>query len=328
MSVEQLLRRASLLLDARRHEAAGALIGVALGMDPDSVAALVLRARCLLVSGDVERALDAARAAARRFDGEATREIVAECTRAACDGRLERARDALRRHDTAAAWTLLQAIAGLGYQTRLFLLICAPYGGAPAAAGRPRDGPAMAAARGARRGRGGAESARTIRVRGPPPAGRTRSTARACSPRCWRPTRSTAASCWGPRGPGSRCAPVLADLHRAADLLKRLKDAADLQERARPLRASVGHLSRRVAAELRVHRTREFIGRHNAIVATYGGRPISSFEASNARRSLAPLAGDVAKLRRQCPPGSPEARALADLAAAIAALQRQLQHYV
>ncbi|WP_433201032.1 hypothetical protein ACQP00_29835 [Dactylosporangium sp. CS-047395] len=330
LSLEELLYRASLLLDARQCSAAATLIGAALRDTPDSVPALALRARCLTLAGDPELGLEAARAAvrlARPSDGSLAQDVLGECLRAVAAARLETARSALRRHDRETAWTILRGVAELGQQDRLFVLVCAYASGRDLPPGQLDEvlawlldeelEEAAAALE-----RADARDARTALDRAGAIDSRSRQAALLEADAIHR------AIVTGPPRTGMALRPVLADLRRASDLLQRLDDDVEYRDRARALRASIDHLSRRVAADLRVHRARELIGRHNAIVSTYTGRPISTFEASNARRSLAPLAADVAKLRRQCPPGSPEARALADLAAAITALQRQLQHYV
>ncbi|WP_433041263.1 hypothetical protein [Dactylosporangium sp. CS-033363] len=326
MSLAELLHRASSLLDARQFSAAATLIGAALRDAPGSVPALALRARCLLLAGDPELGLEAARSAARLArpsDGSLAQDVLGECLRAVAAARVESARSALRRHDRGTAWTILRGVAELGPQDRLFVLICAYVSGRDPSGEvldwllREELEEATAALE-----RADAVGARAALDRANAIDSRSRHAALLEADAIHR------AVVTGPPRSGVALRPVLADLRRASELLKRLDDAPEFRDRALALRASIDHLSRRVAADLRVHRARELIGRHNAIVSTYTGRPISSFEASNARRSLAPLAGDVAKLRRQCPPGSPEARALADLAAAISALQRQLQHYV
>jgi len=328
MSLEQLLARASRLLDAGRVEAAGVLVGVALGMAPDSAAALALQARCLLAGGDAEGALDAAREAARRSDSELVRTTLAASVDAAAAGRLRTARLALRRRDLAEAWEVLRGIAGLRYEDRLFVLVCAYTAGRPVLPAGDREEVLAWLLRdeldeaAAALGHGDHARARAATERADAIDGRCLLAALLGAEAAYRgavadPTRS-----------GIALRPVLADLRRAGELLRRLDESAEFRRRAEPLRARIGPLTRHVAARLRAHRARELIGRHDALVSTYAGRPISAFEASNARRSLAPLGEDVAKLRRQCPPGSPEALALAELAGAIRSLQRQLERYV
>ena len=328
MSLEQLLGRASLLLDARQHKAAAALIDVALGMVPDSAAALALRARCLLQPAT--RSRPSMRPAKRRADPTASwcatswQRASRRPASTGCGGSGSRSAGGT----SAGRGPCCAGSPPCSIEDRLFVLVCAYTATQPPLSPEDReevlswllreelDAAADALERNDhKRARAAAERADAIDAR-------SMHAALLGAQAIYQGVMSD------PTASGIALRPVLADLRRARELLQRLDESEDFRRRADPLRAPINWLIKRVAAQLRVHRAEELIGRHNAIVSTYTGRPISVFEASNARRSLAPLGEEVAKLRRHCPPGSPEALALADLAKAIASMQRQLQHYV
>ncbi|WP_327002229.1 hypothetical protein OHA72_45000 [Dactylosporangium sp. NBC_01737] len=326
MSLEQLLGRASVLLDAGRHEAAAALVGAALRMAPDSADALALSARCLLLAGDPEHALRAAREAARRSDSELVRSVLAASVGAVCADRLEKVRGALRGRDLDAARELLRGIAALGCGDRFLVLVSAYTAGRPPLAAEQREEvlswllreelDEAAALKDEDHGRSLAAAERALAI-----DGRSMLAALLGAEAILRAVVSS------PARSGVALRSVLKDLRHARDLLQRHDESEEFRRRADPLRTPINQLARHVAGELRVQLANELKDRYNAIVSTYAGRVISVFEASNARRSLAPLSQDVTKLRRQCPPDSTEAVVLTQLARAIASLQQQLHHY-
>jgi hypothetical protein len=317
MSIEELLDQASALLGAHRYDAAAALIDAALAMSPGSVPALILRARCRLRTGDPRLALPDAQEAlrlAREPDLAAAREVVAECLRAVGGVNLEAARIALRGRDTDRAWGILRGLAA----DRFVVLVCAY------TARRPlhRDGLEEVLGWLLREELDEAAAALERREHGPARAAVAR--ANAIDGRALRAAYLEAAALYG----GLRPAGAEADLRRAAVLAERAAASGELRERAARLRTAIGAAARAVEAAGRVRRAEALLGRYQALVATYTGRPVTMFEASNARRSLASLGTDVTRLRQQCPAGSPEGRLLARLAAAITGLQQQLRGIV
>jgi hypothetical protein len=317
MSMEELLDQAAALAGARRYDAAAALVDAALAMSPGSVAALLLRARCRLLAGDPQQALPAAREAlrlAREPDLAAAREIVADCLRAVGGVRLEAARVALRGRDTDRAWGILRGIAA----DRFVVLVCAY----TARRALPRDGLEEVLAWLLREELDEAAAALGRRDHGRARAAVAR--ANAIDGRALRAAYLEAAALYG----GLRPAGAEADLRRAAVLAERAAASGELRERAARLRTAIGAAAAAVQAAGRARRAAALLGRYQALVATYTGRPVTMFEASNARRSLASLGTDVTRLRQDCPAGSDEGRLLARLAAAIAGLQRQLRGVV
>ncbi|MGI5238818.1 hypothetical protein [Dactylosporangium sp. CA-139066] len=327
MSAQELLDRASGLLGEGRHEAAVALVDAVLRSAPTSIPALVLHARCSLRAGAVRRARDTAVEASRMARGSqlaAVREILAECDRALSNNRLEEARTALRAKDPELAARLLrdipqrQAADDFADSVRGYI------------AGRRLSGDALDTVLEwlLREELDQADdavqrldfvAARTAVDRARELDGRGSHTAylealiilRSIHSR---PARST-----------QDLQTAVAELRRAAGLADRAAASTEFRQRALQLRRAVDAVLRRAEAAACRQCADALIARHNRLVETYTGRAISPFEASNARRSWAALGAEVARARRQCPAGSEEGRRLADLAAAIDNVQRQLR---
>jgi hypothetical protein len=336
MSVEQLLDQAQARVERRQYSAASALIETALQSSPASVRAMLLQAACHLRLGNPDRALDSAAAAQRHAgaaDLDAARRMHAECARAASERRLARARDALRNGAVEQAVVLLDSIATLRRDDHEFAAI-RQYAQALIGRSRPLPGEALEPVLEWLTGEDLDEATVALadgddvratgvlkRVEAIDGRGRRAAYLRAWA-LCLRVVREL-------RSPDPRKLDAAeAALRRAANLAAHANARPDLEEQITRLRSAIEALEERVASANRAQRVAALVTRYNALVATYTGRPITLFEASNGRRSLASIGADVDKLRRRYGGESPEGRTLVELAAAITRLQQQLKRLI
>jgi len=351
MSLGQLLDQAEQRINGRQYRAALALLDTALDTSPGCASALILAARCHLLLGDAPRALDVARQALRHARGSETAgaawAIFADCVRAASGERLEAARVALRRRELRRAIALLDEIASVRAEDadfadirayahdRLIRSLPPAARAAMPMAGRHRLTPmalqkVLAWLTREELDEGAAALNNREYVRAAEVLDRINQIdhrgGQAAYLQATAIYRSVVTGLARPTPPALAAAKE--NLRRAATLTDRASVSADYREPAKRLRAEIDAAAQRIAGASRVRPVNALVERYNLLVARYTGGTITMFEASNARRSLAGLSTEVANLRHQYDARSGEGRTLADLAAAIIGLQRQLSNVV
>jgi tetratricopeptide (TPR) repeat protein len=356
-AVRHLLEQAQQLMARPRYQSAIALFDKVVKLVPNHPGALAGRAECYLRLHNLRHALDEAKLAARYADTpelvEAVRAIRDECVRAMSDPHLESARQALRARQFQRAVDLIEQISRLRADDPEFAEQRAyahdrlrrsqpPAERRTGGPGRKLDHDELQrvlcwltreeleegdeALNRKRYGRAVEVLDRASRI-----DGRGVRAAFLGAIAVYQYVAADLESDFNDNRPPDLPA-AEANLRRAVEMVEFAAADPQYREDCVTVRENVDRLARSVD-ELRARRAKakpvnDCVRRFNGIAENYLGRSITYLQASNAKRSLAVLGGDVARLRPRYDARSEEARTLADLAKAIGELLGQLGHVI